>query len=165
MDKIHDKIKYKAFGKTRIKKRVEKSKQVTEGMEDTDDDPKGILARQAKKIEEEIQNIKENNSGRVNRVFRMRNVVRGSNKADQEAHAILDTESKEIIVNQETIKEKVLAYNVNNLKNNEPSENVIELVGAISKLHDYRMVEANEDSFEILSYLFKFYPIENIKAL
>ena len=149
VDKIHDKIKYKAFGKTRIKKRVEKSKQVTEGMEDTDDDPKGILARQAKKIEEEIQNIKENNSGRVNRVFRMRNVVRGSNKADQEAHAILDTESKEIIVNQETIKEKVLAYNVNNLKNNEPSENVIELVGAISKLHDYRMVEANEDSFEI----------------
>ena len=95
VEKIQDKIKYKAFGKTRIKKRVEKSKQITEGMKDTGDDAKELLARQAKKIEEEIQSIKENNAGRVNRVFRMRNVVRGSNKADQEAHAILDTDSKE----------------------------------------------------------------------
>ena len=79
----------------------------------------------------------------------MRNVVSGANKSSQEAHAIFDTESKEIIVNQEKIKEKILDYNVNNLKNNEPSEKVVDLVGAIGKLHDYRMMEENEDNFEI----------------
>ena len=44
MDKIQDKIKYKAFGKTKIKKRVVKSEQIKEGMKDIDDDAKEVLA-------------------------------------------------------------------------------------------------------------------------
>ena len=38
---------------------------------------------------------------------------------------------------------------MSNLKNNEPSENVLDLVDAVNELHGYRMSEYSEDQFEI----------------
>ena len=148
-DKIQDKIKYKAFGKTRIKKRVNRTLEITEGIDDGNNDARELLAKQSKKIEDEILSINKNCSGRVAKVFRMRDVVRGSRKGNQEAHAIVDTETKEVIVNQKIIKEKTLEYNLMNLKNNEPSENVKDLVRIQSELHDSRMEEISEENFEI----------------
>ena len=100
-----------------------------------------IFSQQSKNIEQEIKSFMDNVNGRISRVFRMKDRVRGSKKTSQEAHAIVDIESKEIIVNYEKVKEKILDYNVKNLKNNEPSENVIELVNTIDLLHELRMCE------------------------
>ena len=68
-DSIQDKIKYKAFGKTKIKKRVNRNMEITEGMDDNSDDARDMLAKQSKKIEDEIQSINKNCSGRVTNVF------------------------------------------------------------------------------------------------
>ena len=89
----------------------------------------------------------------------------GIRGASQESHAIVDTETKEVIVNQKVIKEKILEYNLNNLKSNEPSEKVKELVRIQSELHDLRMEENNEESFEISEQDFekvvKRFPLKN----
>ena len=149
IDKIQEKVKFKAFGKTTFKRKGKTRRDITADREISDnDDPKELLAKQSKKIEDEIRSIKDDVNGRVGRVFRMRDMIKGSKKSGQEAHAIRDNKTKEVIVNHELIKERTLEYNVNNLKNNEPSENVVGLVKVMSDLHDYRMSES-EDTLEI----------------
>ena len=54
----------------------------------------------------------------------MKDEIAGHKKAKQEATAIHDPKTNELVVSKERIKEVTLAYVVSNLKGNEPDEDV-----------------------------------------
>ena len=86
IDKIQAKMKFSAFGKTKPQtdnaKRNERKVQGTESKE-----AKELLARQSKRMTEAVENMRKA-EGRVNKIFKMKTIVAGRKKADQEAQAI-----------------------------------------------------------------------------
>ena len=83
--------------------------------------------------------------GRVNKIFKMKTIVAGRKKADQEAQAIKDPETGELVVSSSKIKEVTLNYCLNTLKNNEPEEHVKELVKLKKEVHALRMEDKHND--------------------
>ena len=89
---------------------------------------KEVLKRQSEQLEKEILEIKNNKQGRATKVFKMKSRIGGSKNQSQEAHAIIDPSSGEILVSSEEIKRATLEYNSDVLKNNEPAAEVNELI-------------------------------------
>jgi cell fate (sporulation/competence/biofilm development) regulator YlbF (YheA/YmcA/DUF963 family) len=69
----------------------------------------------------------------------MKSRIEGSKNQSQEAHAIIDLSSGEILVSSEEIKSETLEYNCDVLKNNEAEEVFEELVEMKEALHTMRM--------------------------
>ena len=63
-----------------------------------------IFKRQAQELEEAINNLKSAKFGKVTNVFKMAEVVGGAKKQKEEAHGIVDPETKEVVVATEEIK-------------------------------------------------------------
>ena len=101
------------------------------------------LEKQSAKIQKEIKEIQENNSGRVARVFKMRDKVSGSKQNGQEAHALIDSRNGEMVVAREEIKRLSLEYNLDNMKKNDPVEEVKDIVEMKEKLHHLRVKEVH----------------------
>ena len=102
-EKMQTKMKYKAFGKTKAKTKSHVDK---EGLEVESDEiqAKAILKRQSDKMEAEISKIQSLKQGRTNNVFKMREAIVGKKKAKQEAHAVIDEETKGLVVANSEIK-------------------------------------------------------------
>ena len=89
VDKLQDKVKFAAFGKTKVKQ----GKQVVPN-DDLINESKGketaknLLKKQSDRIEKEINEIKETKGRRCSKVFKMKDLVAGPKKMEQEAHAI-----------------------------------------------------------------------------
>ena len=83
-----------------------------------------LLEKQTKKIEDEINNIKEKGMGRVGNVFKMKEIITGPKKGCQIPTAIKDPVSNELIVANEQIKKVTLEHCVKTLQNNKPAEEV-----------------------------------------
>ena len=98
INKIENKIKFKVFGKTKLK--VKQSK----GNNDKNINEKNeiLLNDQAKRIENEIQRIKQLKQGRATNVFKLRDVINGPKKAAQDPVA-LKNQDGELIVHPEQI--------------------------------------------------------------
>ena len=143
-EKLQDKAKFKAFNKTKIKGK--KSLKSSQGKKDV----KELLKEQSEKIEKEILDIKQCNQGRCSKVFQMKSKINGSKISNQEAHAIKDPKTGDLIVAREEIKIASLEYNCDVLKNNEPEEGFKDMVEIKEKLHDGRMLnKIGEGSFEV----------------
>ena len=54
----------------------------------------------------------EGKFGRVTNVFKMKEIVAGAKKRPQEAHAVLDVETKNLVVSTEEIKKVTLNHDV-----------------------------------------------------
>ena len=108
-DNYQDKIKFASFGKTKIKN---VKKNCTEGGKT----PLDIIKKQATKIEKEINNIKDLKGGRCGKIFKMGEVIAGPRISQQEAHAIRDTTSGELVVSPEEIKRVSLDHCLDVLK-------------------------------------------------
>ena len=69
----------------------------------------------------------------------MKTKLGGSNKGAQDAHAIKDPDTGELLVSTEEIKRATLDYNCRVLKNNVAEEGFEEFVKVKEDLHDKRM--------------------------
>ena len=58
----------------------------------------------------------------------MKDEIAGHKKAKQEATAVRDPKTGELIVSRERIKEVTLEYVINNLKGNEPEDEVKDMI-------------------------------------
>ena len=151
---IMDSVKFKAINKTKpmtkkaTHRRLEIRLAAAQGLDDQEK-VRELMNKQFDQLEEEINKLKENKYGRVTNVFKMREIVSGPKKGKQEAHAVLDKETDELVVSSEGIKKLTLKHCIDTLKDNKPEENVEPLVKAISEAHDFRMNEDDGDSMNI----------------
>ena len=141
VDSLQDKIKFTAFGKTKIKANKRGEKVDLADIE--------LINRQSAKIEKEIDKIREENRGRCTQVFKMKELVVGPKKGNQEAHAIKDPENGELVVGTEEIKKVSLKHCVDVLRKNEADEEAKELIEYKSKLHDLRMSRKPSSELEV----------------
>ena len=66
-------------------------------------------------------------------------------KSSQEAHAVYNPETNELVVSNPEIKRVTLEYCLQTLKNNEPEEHVKEHIKFKEKVHNLRMMDKNDD--------------------
>ena len=144
-EKIHNKIKFQAFGKTRLNSGKMKMNQIT-GKEVLQEEQlaKELLKRQSKNLEEEIQSIKEIKNGRATKVFKLREVIQGPKKQGQEASAVKDPNSKEMVFSPKEIQRVSLRYCKQVLTNNKPDSEYEKEIKIKEKIHDVRMEEKSE---------------------
>ena len=120
-DKIHDKIKYKAFGKVTITQKKQKYNHIErETDESKDEKEKEIYEKQEKMVNDEVEEIKRMKLSKVGKVWEIRKRVVGEKKTEQNATAILDPKTGNFIVSRNKIKEVSLEYCKNTLANHEP---------------------------------------------
>ena len=135
VEKLQDKAKFVSFNKTKISK----EKQIRVLKDQNSVEAKELLQKQSDKLEKEIIEIKNSKLGRASQVFKMKARIGGSKKLGQEANAIKDPKSGELLVASENIKQATLEYNCGVLRNNEAEEGFEELVRLKESLHDIRM--------------------------
>ena len=137
IEKINNKIKYAAFGKTKV--RTERKKRLTaDKIEDNEEKAKRMLEIQRIKLEEEIKKISSLKIGRSAKVFKMRKLVEGPKNNSQVAHAVLDNKTGELVVSNSEIKRVTLEYCLEVLENNIPSKEVRELVEIKEEKHQFK---------------------------
>ena len=139
VDRIEDKMKFIAFGKTKppTKRKMSRKKLLTE---------KDLLRKQSETIEQEIIKIKEEANSRVGQIYKVRDLICGGKQERQEAVAIRDPKTNELVSSPEEIKRVSLEYCVDNLKKTEPeSKPEIETREMRKTLQQYRMNEDDED--------------------
>ena len=149
-DKLQDKAKYKAFGKTKPMTKAARSKRLEVRLKaaaglDEEETVKELMKKQCDEMEDQINSLKSKKYGRQTNVFKMREEVAGCKKTPQESNAVKDVKTGELVVAHEKIKEVTLEHVVNTFKNNEPEEDVKPLVDLLNKLHVKRMEEVDDD--------------------
>ena len=114
-EKVQEKMKYLAFGKTKPEtKRAAAKGYIVEESEVSK--AKQLLSKQSEKLETEILKVKALKQGRTGSVFKMRGIVEGKKKAKQDAQAVIDKETGELVVSNKEIKRVTLSYCLNVLK-------------------------------------------------
>ena len=145
VDNIQTKIKFQSFGKTKPmtenyqKKRMVKRPKASSGLDGEEEMKKEILKKQNDLIEDSINKIKSKKFGRQINVFKMKDIIAGSKKPKQEAHAILDSKTGEKVVSVEEIKRVNLEHCIQVLKHNTPSEEAEKQLKIEAQLHEARM--------------------------
>ena len=137
VDQIQDKIKFAAFGKSKPQTVTAKNNQQKIEKSETEE-AKELLKRQSDRMREALEKVR-NTKGRVAKIFEMKDIIAGKKKAAQEVQAIRDPETGELVVSNTKIKEVTLKYCLNTLKNNEPEEDMKELIKLKEKVHALRM--------------------------
>jgi hypothetical protein len=123
INKIENKIKFKAFGKVTINN---KKKDIVEEKEteakSQEERAKEIFEEQEDIVEKEIQKIKATTNSKVGQIWEIRKKVLGGKKSRTPPTSIVDPTTSKMVVNREEIKEVTLAYCMDTLKNNIPEE-------------------------------------------
>jgi len=78
-NKVHDNIKYKAFGKVTLKEKVVKSDTSVDGSEE--DKAEAIHKEQEEVMNKEMEEIKSNGKGKVGRIWQVRKKIVGDKRA------------------------------------------------------------------------------------
>ena len=108
VEKIHEDVKFKAFGKTTIKSGVPKpSIQVVENSEE---EAKNLIERQSNMIEKEIKELKESKQGRSAKIFKVAEKIRGPKKGFIEPQAVKDPNSGKLVVSSQEIQKVCLDH-------------------------------------------------------
>ena len=142
---IDNEIKFTAFGKTRSKS-MNKKVIVDKARESDDLD---LLKRQSQKIENEILRIKSQKLGRTGNIFKMKEVITGPKKGNQEPTAIRDPNDGELVVSNEEIKKVTLDYCVQNLTTKSKDPKTVEIRDMRKNMHFLRMEEEDSEGLEI----------------
>ena len=139
---IEKEIKFASFGKTRMSlhKKNHKHETVTD---------KDILGMQCKRIEDQINDIKDKKLGRVGNVFKIKESITGPKKGSQEPTAVRHHTSGDLVVSAEEIKRVTLEYCVNNLENGLPDPEVEMDTNVKEYLHNIRMEDNDNEGFDI----------------
>ena len=153
LDSIQTKIKHKTLGKTKVNKKKNPTKERTKETEADEDEARQLMRKQSQRIESEILKVTSSKMGRCGELFKMRDVVAGPKKAGQDAQAVIDSRSGELVVASSAIQKASLEYCLDTLEKNVPKDNFKGLIEAKRKLHDLRMLE-DEGEFNITEDLF-----------
>ena len=145
VDKIQTKLKFTAFGETKPQTKRSKKKQESSTSKGESDEAKELLERQARRMEDHIQQVKKTEKGRVNKIFKMKDIVAGSKKAAPEAQAIKNPDTNDLVVSNSEIKRVTLKYCLKTLENNPPGEKVKELIEHKEELHRLRLEDRSKD--------------------
>ena len=157
-EKVHNKIKFKAFGKVTItnkektKNNIEKTKQ----NEIDSDEVKAhkLKIEQIKRTEEEIQEIKTFKSGRVGQIWEIKKRVVGGKKATMEATSIVDPATGKLVVSKKQIKKVSLQYCKDTLSNNEPAEGFEDEIN-MKKEKVKEVINSKDGTFEAFQQTFE----------
>ena len=135
-NKIHEQIKYKAFGKVTIKdKRKVNTIQNSDSKEDTEEQRTQKLAEeQESRAEEEIEKIRKAAPSKVGKIWAARKEILNVNKNKLMATAIRNPVTNKLAVTQQEVKELTLNYCMETLKNNEPDDEFKEEMDAQNKV-------------------------------
>ena len=119
-EKIHNEIKFKAFGKVTIRNKREKVTKQKEDVEDETEEAKAMqmFEEQRKIVDEELKKISETKHGKAGKIWAIRKKVIGGKKGDFLATAIVDPVSKKLLTNKNQIKDTILEYCIKTLSNN-----------------------------------------------
>ena len=143
-EKMHNKIKFKSFGKTRTMRagneKTEKHK-LSENNEAVIDD---IMKKRSNRLESEIQSLKSSSNSRSTRAFKLIETLQGKKKSGLEAVAIIDPVTNELKTSRKEILGTTLAYCTNLLTNNEPDDEYKKDIAVKNMLHDVRMTKEQE---------------------
>ena len=142
VESIENKIKFKAFGKTKPTTQKKQKKNIVISDEE-------LLRKQSLKIEEDITNIKEGKKGRVGQVYNMMKYLGGDKKEGQEPVAIRDPKTKQLIIAPKDIQKVTLQYCVENLSKRKPDKEQEEVKELRQKVHKKRMEKHDNDDFLI----------------
>ena len=120
----------------------------------TEDQINNLVRKQTVNIENKIMKIKKSGKGRCGKVFEMRDVVAGPKKKGQDAQAIKDPKTGNMVVSSSEIKRVTLEYCLDVLKNNEPEEEYKELVESKEEAVKILM-KRNDREFSVTEESFK----------
>ena len=109
VEAIEDKIKFKAFGKTKPETKKKRASKMTINAED-------LLVSQTKRLEEEVLRIEKEGQGRVGKIYKMKKFITGESNKGQEPVAVRNPVNNELIVEPEEIKRVTLQYCQDNLE-------------------------------------------------
>ena len=99
------------------------------------------MKKQSDILTKEIADIKDMKQGRASKVFKLCEKIIGSKKQGQEACAVKDPKTKELIVASEEIKKVSLEYCKEVLTNNKPEAEYKKEIMIKEKVHEVRMEE------------------------
>ena len=168
LDKIMNKIKFRSFGKVSFtnKSQIDKplenlyeEKRINSVSKVSDEKiievemkiSDLLLKKQRIEYEKKLDNLKtlKNTKGKSAAVFNLKARVLGEKKVRQEAAAVEDPVTKELIYDAENIKATALEYLSNLLKNRKPKEGYEKDLKVVNILHERRMAEDTEEDNDL----------------
>ena len=104
-EKIHNKIKFKAFGKVTLGgKKNNNCEEESEETSNLEIDAKLVLDEQVRKAKEEIGEICKTTNGKVGKIWQVRTKVMGKKKSEIEAASIINPKTNKLVVSKSEIK-------------------------------------------------------------
>ena len=149
---IHNKIKFKAFGKVTLKTTAENTNE-----EDKDETEEETLERiwkeQERRADIEVKEISMK-SGKLNKIWELRKRIVGNKKDTMQATAIVNPNTKKIEVTKCKIKSISLQHCIETLKNNEADKDFEETINKkIEKVQ--KLVKENDGDFQAEKEIFE----------
>ena len=152
IDKVDNKIKFKAFGKVTLgnTKKSSKSKDdVDEGFFDEEEEAKDLIEKGMKRAEEVINKLKMENKSENPTVFQIAKTIQGPKKTGVEAVAIKDPKKQTLVVSAKEIKKVTLEYCKDNLTNDDFEEGFERDKELLDQIHEERMKVRLDEKMEV----------------
>ena len=150
LENVETKIKFQAFGKTKppsklkVTRRMKKEASTAQRLDSEEVRVSKIFKKQCQEIEDDINILKAGKCGKVTNVFKMAEIIGGAKKLKEEAHSIVDPETKDIVVATEEIKRVSLAHCVRVLQNNPVKPEAELWVKVESEVHEAMMTKETD---------------------
>ena len=138
-ERIHDKVKFRSFGKVSISKKKEGKHESGNSKDSDEEKAKCLLKRQVEDVDREIQEIRNKNKGTVGTIYEVAKRVRGGKKEAMVPTAIQNPETKYLVVKRSKIKAVTLKYCKDTLSNNPPEEGFERFAEVQEELQNLRM--------------------------
>ena len=122
VEKIHDKIKFKSFGKVTLGNKKESEYEKLESDIDDENKAQKLYEDQVKKVEDEIEEIKKLKHGKVRQIWDIRKKIIGGKKSFMEATNIINPITGKLAKGKQEMKEVSLQFCKETLASNKPAE-------------------------------------------
>ena len=109
-DQIHNKIKFRCFGKVTLAGKKTKKERSKISIENEEKQAKDLLEIQIKEVEKEIEEIKMMKTGTVGKIYEVARRVRHGKKAAIQPTAVLNPKTGRLAVTKQEIKSCSLQY-------------------------------------------------------
>ena len=146
LNMIDDRIRFATFDKTKMKQNKPQPK--PKENQTKEEENKETIRKESKKIEEQVQALKKTKLGRVGQVLKLREAISGPKKKAQEAIALQDSRTGELVVSTSEIKRVTTEYCQDLFNNNTPEDDFEEQNYIKHLLHEEIMKDTESGEFE-----------------
>ena len=157
-EKLHDKIKFKAFGKVTLGKNNETKNKNTQKEDVT---AQKLFEEEEERANNEIEEIKNMKLSKVGKVWELKKKIIGGKKALIQNTAILDPKNGKLAASSEQIMRVTLAYCKETLANNIPSTAYENIINKKKRMLEEKLMDCdgdfapNKETFDFLISKFK----------